>query len=233
MAAESLLPRRVAIVTGGSGGMGPAIGLALARRGVAVIVFCARRDSSAAVAAVTAAVPGCEAASLPLDVSSRAGVADFFRAFQSRYPRLDFLLNVCGECPRTAIEDVDEEELFRVYSVNAAGPLWMCQLARPLMWASGGGAIVNVGSLAGEDGANAASVAYTMAKAALRGMMMQLAKQGFPPGAASGAAADRAALPLVRVNNVSPGPVRTPMLDVRGVCGADVGASRWDFIHPS
>lgn len=205
--------RRVAIVTGGTGGMGPTIGLALARRGLDV-VFAQRGEAAAAVAAIAAAVPSARALSLPLDVSTRAGVQAFFRSFSGECDRLDVLVNVSGECPRTAIGDVREEEMSATLAVNVAGPFWMCQAARPLMWASGGGAIVNIGSLAGEDGANAASIAYTIAKAGLRGMMMQLAKNGFAPEAADAiaAGADRASLPLVRVNDVSPGPVATAML---------------------
>ena len=71
---------------------------------------------------------------------------------------------------------------------------------------------MNIGSLAGEDGAFAASIAYTMAKAGLRGMAMQLAKSGFPPAASAPGAAPRGSFPLVRCNNVSPGPVATEML---------------------
>jgi NAD(P)-dependent dehydrogenase (short-subunit alcohol dehydrogenase family) len=201
------LSQRVAIVTGGSGGMGPAIGAALARRGVGTIVFAQRGDASAAVAAVQSA--GARALSLPLDVSSRAGVAAFFASFVASVGgRLDFLVNVAGAAPRTAVEDVDEAEMAATLAVNVTGPFWMCQAARPLMFASGGGAVVSVGSLAGEDGAFAASPAYSIAKAGLRGMMMHLAKNGFPgaPGA------DRATQPLIRVNNVSPGPVATAML---------------------
>lgn len=208
-AAAPPLSQRVAIVTGGSGGMGPVIGVALARRGVGTVVFAQRGDASAAVSAVVAA--GGAALSLPLDISSRAGVAAFFASFAASPAggRLDYLVNVAGAAPRTAVEDVGEEEMAATLAVNVVGPFWMCQAARPLMFASGGGAVVSVGSLAGEDGAFAASPAYSIAKAGLRGMMMHLAKAGFPPHAAG---ADRSALPLIRVNNVSPGPVATAML---------------------
>ena len=199
----------IAIVTGGSGGMGPTIGAALAARGIGTIIF-AQRDCARATSAVAGAVAaGATALAMPLDVSSRDSVDTFFAAFCARFARLDVLVNVAGDCPRTAIGDVSEEEFDKVGRVNAEGPLWMCQAARPLLWSSGGGAIVNIGSLAGEDGANAASIAYTMAKAALRGMMMQLAKEGFPAGTV---ASERGAAPLIRVNNVSPGPVATEML---------------------
>ena len=87
------------------------------------------------------------------------------------------------------------------------------------MWASGGGCIVNIGSLAGEDGAFSASPCYSMAKAGLKGMMMQLAKNGFPPEAYAAPPAEpgsearpRSSWPLIRVNNIAPGPVETPML---------------------
>jgi len=188
--------------------MAPAIGAALAARGFAHVVFAQRGDASRALAAVRGARGA--ASSLHLDVSSRARVAAFFAAFTAAHARLDALVNCAGECPRTPLDGVREAELAAVFAVNGAGPLWTAQAARALLWASGGGAIVGIGSLAGEDGANAASVAYTMAKAAARGMMMQLAKEGFPPGTPPAA---RAAAPLVRVNNVAPGPVRTPMLD--------------------
>jgi NAD(P)-dependent dehydrogenase (short-subunit alcohol dehydrogenase family) len=190
--------------------MGPPIGLELCRRGVGVIVFAQRRDAPAAVAAVLAA--GGRAESMHLDVSSAAGVAAFWAAFSARFDRLDYLVNVSGDCPRTPIAAVAEAELLSAFAVNAAGPFFMCQAARPLMWRSGGGAIVNIGSVAGEDGAFAASVAYSMAKGALKSMMKQLAKQGFPPEAYAPGAPPRSAFPLVRCNNVAPGPVATPML---------------------
>ena len=65
----------VAIVTGGRGGMGPSIGVELARRGVGTIVFAQRRDAGAAVAAAEAA--GARAVSMALDVGSAAGVVKF------------------------------------------------------------------------------------------------------------------------------------------------------------
>jgi 3-oxoacyl-[acyl-carrier protein] reductase len=200
----------VAIVTGGSGGMGPHIGMELAKRGVGTIVFAQRRDAVAAVAAVEAV--GGRAVSLYLDVSSGAGVAAFFGLFSARFDRLDYLVNVSGDCSRTPIAAVAEAEISAAYAVNAAGPFLMCQAARPLMWRSGGGAIVNIGSVAGEDGAFAASIAYSMAKGALKAMMKQLAKNGFPPEAYAPGAPPRSTFPLVRCNNVSPGPVVTPML---------------------
>ena len=231
--------RTIAIVTGGTGGMAPSIGVALARRGVGAVVFAQRGDAAAAVAAVRAA--GAESLSLALDVATRAGVADFFERFAAlplhggAAPRLDFLVNVAGACPRTALDAVDEAEMAATLAVNLTGPFWMCQLARPLMFraaaaaaaaardageagaagpaeAPASAAVVNIGSLAGEDGAFAASIAYAMAKAGLRGMCMQLAKSGFPAEAAAPGAAPRAAFPLIRVNNVAPGPVATEML---------------------
>lgn len=195
----------VAIVTGGSGGMGPSIGVALARRGVGTIIFAQRGSADAAVAAVRAL--GVASSSLLLDISSRAGVVEFYERFTAAgYNRLDFLVNVAGDAPRTAVADVDEAEMASCLAVNLTGPFWMCQLSRPIMFAGGGGAVVNIGSLAGEDGAFAASPSYSMAKAGLSGMMKALAKQGFPSegGRASGA--------LIRINNVSPGPVATAML---------------------
>ena len=200
----------VAIVTGGSGGMGGAIGLELARRGVTV-VYGQRREATEAVAAIAAM--GGSAISLPLDLSTRAGVSAFFEAFSGWFERLDYLVNCSGECPRTAIADVTEEELAKTFAVNANGPFFMAQFARPLMWKSGGGAIVNIGSVAGEDGAFAASPAYSMAKGALKAMMMQLSKQGFPPEAYAPGAPPRSTFPYIRINNIAPGPVMTPMLE--------------------
>jgi len=206
----STTPSTIAIVTGGSGGMGPAIGVELATRGVGTVVFAQRRVATAAVGAVEAA--GGRAVSMHLDVSSSVGVSSFFAEFSSRFDRLDFLVNVSGECPRTPISDVTEAELAAAFAVNATGPFFMCKAARPLMWRSGGGAIVNIGSVAGEDGAFAASIAYSMAKGALKSMMKQLAKNGFPPEAYLPGAPPRSTFPLIRCNNVSPGPVATDML---------------------
>ncbi len=202
---------RVAIVTGGTGGMGPVIGLELVRRGVGRIVFAQRGEATAAVEAVRAA--GGRADSLHLDLSSRAGVLAFFDAFTTTIGvRLDILVNNSGDCPRSSIEAVDEDSMTQTIAINVTGPFWMSQAARPLMWESGGGSIVNIGSLAGEDGAAAASIAYSIAKAGLKGMMFQLAKNGFPPAASEPGAGPRHTYPCIRVNNVAPGPVATPML---------------------
>jgi short-subunit dehydrogenase len=220
----------VALVTGGTGGMAPAIGAELARRGVSTVVFAQRGEAAAACAACVAANPACAAVSMALDLSSRASVRAFVDSLAARVGgRLDFLVNCSGACPRTAVDDVGEDEMASTLAVNATGPFWLAQACRPLMWAAaaeraradpggplGGGdaAVLNIGSLAGEDGAFAASIAYTMAKAALRGMTMQLAKNGFPPeAAAAGAGAPRSAFPLIRCNAIAPGPVRTAMLD--------------------
>lgn len=190
--------------------MGRAIGFELFTRGVGTIVFAQRREATEAVSAILAA--GGRALSLHLDISTQIGVQTFFEHFSTHFNRLDYLVNVSGECPRTAIEDVLETELDASFAVNASGPFFMCQAARPLMWKSGGGAIVNIGSVAGEDGAFAASPAYSMAKGALKSMMMHLSKRGFPPAAYLPGALPRDTFPYIRINNVSPGPVATDML---------------------
>jgi 3-oxoacyl-[acyl-carrier protein] reductase len=205
---------RVAIVTGGSGGVGRAVGVALTRRGVGTVVFAQRGDASAACEEVR--ISGGRALSLYLDVATRSSVVDFFAAFEATTGgRLDYLVNCAGACPRTTVDEMREDEMRSVLAVNVEGPFWMCQLARPLLWRSGGGSIVNVGSLAGEDGAAFASPAYTIAKAGLRGMTMQLAKNGFPPAtvARGTQAAAAAGVPYIRANCVAPGPIPTAMLD--------------------
>jgi len=113
------LPGAVAIITGGTGGLGPAVGVALAARGVGHIVFAQRGLANDAVQAVHAA--GGSALSIACDQSSRSGVATFFATFCEIHSRLDILVNCSGICPRTPTVDVRETELESVFESMLLG----------------------------------------------------------------------------------------------------------------
>lgn len=192
--------KKLAIVTGGSRGIGPVIGRALAAQ--FHIVFVQRGEATEAVASIRDT--GGTADSLSANLNNRDNVAAFFAAFDAKFGtgRLFGLVNNAGICPRTAVADTTQAEYDEVSGVNLQGPMWMAQMALPRMWQSGGGSMVHIGSVAGLDGGNNCSMVYSATKMALVGMSHHLAKNGVDPVTKA----------LVRSNVLAPGPTVTEMM---------------------
>jgi len=185
-----LLAGKVGIVTGASRGLGRVIAATAAAEG-AVVVACGRSEADSNVNGDRDAPPGAGVRYRTLDVTREADVAVLVRDTVAQYGRLDFIVNCAGSPtaePRAVLRDrltgalppnsvltATEPEYSAVNDVNAAGPLWMCKHAAEAMLAAGhGGAIVNIGSIAGLAG-QAHWVPYTMAKHALVGLTRALA----------------------------------------------------------
>jgi NAD(P)-dependent dehydrogenase (short-subunit alcohol dehydrogenase family) len=130
------------------------------------------------------------------DVSDPVQVAAAVADTEKRFGRLDAVVNNAGIAVFKPLLETTHEEWSRVLNVNLSGPFLMVQAAAPIMARSGGGAVVNIGSISGLR-ASTLRVAYGTSKAAL----MHLTKQQ---------AAELAQLGI-RVNLVAPGPVETEM----------------------
>lgn len=190
------LAGRVALVTGGSSGLGRAISLELAARGAAVAVNYAR---SRADAEATAAECG-RAIAVQADVADPAAVAAMAAEVEEELGPVELLVNNAGiteAVPYAELERVTVETWRRLLDVNVVGAFLCVQAVVPGMVERGFGRVVNV-STASTFTAVGSSIPYVASKAALNSMTEMLA---------------RAFSPAVQVNAVAPGLMRTPWLD--------------------
>jgi len=167
---------RVAIVTGGSRGIGRAVCLALARQGAHVVVNYAQNEAAAGevVGAITAA--GGKAEACRFDVSNEAAVDTAFKDIVGRHGRLDVLVNNAGISIDALLLRVKDADLDKIFATNVKGAVYCAREAIRKMMRARYGRIVNVSSVVGEMG-NVGQVAYSTAKAALIGMTKSLARE--------------------------------------------------------
>lgn len=185
---------KVALITGAGAGIGRAIALEFAQRGGMPLVT--DRDE-ALVQEVVAAIhaSGGRAQAMRLDVRDAPGLQRAVEACVDMGGGLDVLFNVAGvNIPKT-VEMMDEDEWAAVLETNLTSIYRSCKHAIPRMRARGGGAIVNVASIAGVMAENRCG-AYSASKAGVvnltKNMAMDFARDG------------------IRVNAVAPGSTRTP-----------------------
>ncbi|MCI0896321.1 MAG: glucose 1-dehydrogenase [Chloroflexi bacterium] len=186
---------KVAVVTGGAGGIGAATARLLAREGAAVVIGDLLEEEGRAVEAQIADAGG-HALFVPMDVTSENDWRRAIQAAVAAYGKLDILVNNAGISGRNTVEETSVELWDRVMAVNAKGVFLGTKLAIPEMRKAGGGSIINVSSIWGLVGSDS-STAYHSAKGAVRiftkAAAVQYAKEG------------------IRVNSVHPGFVDSPM----------------------
>jgi NAD(P)-dependent dehydrogenase (short-subunit alcohol dehydrogenase family) len=187
------LADRVALVTGGGGGLGEALCRALAAAGARVVVGDVRLDAAVRVAAVL----GEDAQPLRLDVADAEGTARAVDEVVAAHGGVDVLVNNAGVDRTVPFEALAVEEWDRILGVNLRGPFLMSRAVFPVMRARGRGHIVNIVSTAAKRAwANAA--AYHASKWGLLGLSHALHVEGRPHG--------------VKVTAVIAGGMRTPFL---------------------
>lgn len=193
------LKNRVALVTGGTGGIGRAICVALADAGANVVVGYNRSgDSAAGIARALADVAGGHmAAQAP--VTSSLSLEGLYRAVEERYGRVDIVVNCAGMTRFVAHSDLNglgDELIDEILATNVRGPFAVVRAMLPLLGNSEHAVVVNISSIAAVT-ANGSNVMYCASKAALDNMTKSLA---------------RALAPKVRVLSVSPGLVDTEFI---------------------
>lgn len=196
-AAESARPKRTALVTGGSRGLGREIAETLAGRGFHVVVTHRPHSDGAATVLRTIGARGGTADSIPLDLADVASFPAFRDSLEGRLrdrgtSGLDVLVNNAGIGVFTAFDDLTPEQYEESFAVNTRGPLFLSQALVDLMPA--GASIVNVSTLMTRR-ADATSLVYSASKAALESLTSTLAMALGPRG--------------IRVNAVAPGPTAT------------------------
>ncbi|WP_123024238.1 SDR family NAD(P)-dependent oxidoreductase [Mycolicibacterium stellerae] len=188
----SSLRDKVALITGASSGLGAETVRLFSRKGATV--FGIARDSDR-LAEVFADVE--TGAYRSLDVGSASACRDAVERCVAQFGQLDALINIAGRHQMRRTEAVTDEDWAEDLAVNLNGPFYLCRAALPHLLARGG-AIVNVGSVAGVEG-QAYSAGYCAAKHGLIGLTRALAVEY---------TADR-----LRVNAVCPGGMLTPQLE--------------------
>jgi 2-dehydro-3-deoxy-D-gluconate 5-dehydrogenase len=164
------LSGRVAIVTGGNGGLGLGMARGLARAGAAIAV--AARDESKGQKAVEAlSAPGLRCRFYPLQVSAKSSCATMVERVIGDFGRCDILINNAGMNIRKRPEEISADEWREVLDVNLGGALFCAQAVYPHMKAAGRGKIINIGSMYSIFGAP-----YVPAYAASKGALVQLTR---------------------------------------------------------
>lgn len=186
---------KTAIVTGGGTGIGRAASILLAERGANVAVVYSQSAAEAEKTVHEIEAGGGHAVAIRADVSSDEEVRVMVRRTAELYGGIDFLVNNAGithHIPFSDLEGATDEVWDRLMAVNVKGSFHCARAAAPYLKRAGG-AIVNVGSIAGTTGLGS-SLPYAVSKAAVHGLTKSLA---------------HALAPDIRVNAVVPGAVET------------------------
>jgi 2-deoxy-D-gluconate 3-dehydrogenase len=164
------LTGRVAVVTGGNGGIGLGMAKGLAAAGAAVTVAARNAEKGEAAAAMLAA-SGAGNGFIAFDVADEGSCRAMIEDVVARFGRLDILINNAGASIRKPPEDYTAAEWHTVLDTNLTGALFCSQAAYPAMKEAGGGKIINIGSMYSIFGTS-----YGAAYAASKGALVQLTK---------------------------------------------------------
>ena len=207
--------KRVAVVTGGIGGLGTAICRSLAQAGRRVIAV-DLGASSERIAAFDAAVAGLDIRFEPLDVTDFDACGALARKVETKEGSLDILVNAAGITRDGTLRKMDKVQWDAVLDVNLGGVFNLCRHAVDGMATRGFGRIVNISSVNGQTG-QFGQTNYSAAKAGMHGFTMALAREVARKG--------------VTVNSVSPGYCETALVmaipdDIRAGIVAQVPVGR-------
>ncbi len=181
---------RVAIVTGGAGGIGQAAARAIARKGFRVALADLRGEAASATAAALRE-EGVEVEPFQVDVGVESSVRALIEAVLAEWGRIDALVNNAGVESSKPFLEIGLEEYERVMRINTTSVWLCCQAAIPVMLKQGSGCIVNVSSVAGQRGGGLlGTAAYSTSKGAVVSLTKALAREYAKSG--------------IRVNAISP-----------------------------
>ena len=192
------LQNKVAIITGGSRGIGFATAEAFLREGATVIIAASSKASAdKAVAALKEKYPGRKVAGIAPNLASLEDVRSIFKTVSATYGCIDILVNNAGVSESTPFMDYTEETFDKVMDLNVKGVFNATRAAAECMVPRGSGVILSTSSMVSISG-QPSGFAYPASKFAVNGLTVSLARELGPKG--------------IRVNAVAPGITETDMM---------------------
>jgi 3-oxoacyl-[acyl-carrier protein] reductase len=196
----STLTEKVALVTGGSRGIGAAIAKRLAKDGASVAITYAKDDKAASAVVKAIERDGGKAIAIQADATDVKAVKNAVEQTVATFGRLDVLVNNAGTAIPKTFEETTLEEMDRVIDINFRGILATTQAALKHM--KSGGRIISIGSAVGERVMVPGLVAYSATKGAVKIFTQALSRELGIRG--------------ITVNNVQPGPIDTDLNPASG-----------------
>ncbi|MEU4390702.1 glucose 1-dehydrogenase [Kribbella sp. NPDC023855] len=191
---------QVVLITGASSGIGAAAAVGFAEAGATVALHYHQNEEGVRHTASAVGTAGGTASVHQADLSVPESAGALVDEVLARHGRIDVLVNNAGDLvKRGPVVDLPDDEFRRIMDVNLTSVFAMSRRIVPVLRAQGGGAIVNVTSIAGRHGGGGGSVVYATSKGAVSTFTRGLAKELAPDG--------------IRVNALSPGVIRTPFHD--------------------
>lgn len=192
------MAKKVALVTGASGGIGAACAEKLARQGYTVLAHAHHGLERAQQLAQELCAQGFDVHACRCNLADSADVSRMCEEILALHHRVDALVLNAGVSHTGLLCDMTDAQWHEVMDVNVSGAFYLCRALTPGMVSRGEGAVVTISSMWGRAGASC-EAAYSASKAALIGLTQALAKELGPSG--------------VRVNCVAPGVINTRMMD--------------------
>ncbi len=192
------LNNKVAIITGGSRGIGFATALGFLKEGATVVITASTQENAQKAAEkLRALYPKGEVMGISPNLTDTKELTDAFAEVVKKYGKLDILVNNAGVSESTPITDYSSDLFDKVMDLNVKGAFLAAKVATDIMTSQGSGVILFTSSVVGHYG-QPSGVAYPTSKFAVNGMTLSLARELGPKG--------------IRVNAVAPGITETDMM---------------------
>lgn len=190
------LDGKIAIVTGGAGGIGEALALGLAYHGATVVVSSRNQESIDAVAKKITEETGRQAIAISSDVTSEESIQNLAKSVLDKYGKIDILVNAMGMNIKHPAFEYEMDDWDKLFNVNVKGTMLACKIVGNIMKEQDGGAILNLSSVRGIRGYTGGNSGYCATKGAVELITKSLALEWAPNG--------------IRVNALGPALVITP-----------------------